>query len=77
MIIDGNQTEKEAMKAFHAGRRAEGLKIQEEFASEFRREYAEKDHCPCKKPAVTTETAKNVWPSIGPTANMFQTACGL
>lgn len=49
MIIDGNQTEKEAMKAFHAGRRAKGLKIQEEFVSEFRREYAEKDHCPCKK----------------------------
>ena len=49
MIIDGNQTEKEAMKAFHSGCRAEGLKIQEEFVSEFRREYAEKDHCPCKK----------------------------
>lgn len=49
MIIDGNQTEKEAMKAFHAGRRAEGLKIQEEFVSEFRREYKEKDHCPCQK----------------------------
>lgn len=46
---DGNPTEKEAMKAFHAGRQAEGLKIQEEFASEFRREYKEKDHCPCQK----------------------------
>ncbi len=49
MIIDDNPTEKEAMKALHAGRRDEGLKIQEEFASEFRREYAEKDHCPCQK----------------------------
>ena len=49
MIIDDNPTEKEAMKAFHAGRRDKGLKIQEEFASEFRREYAEKDHCTCKK----------------------------
>lgn len=49
MIIDDNPTEKEAMKAFHAGCRDKGLKIQEEFASEFRREYAEKDHCPCQK----------------------------
>jgi hypothetical protein len=49
MTIDDNPIEKQAMKAFHAGNRTEGLKIQEEFSSRFRLEYADKDHCPCKK----------------------------
>ena len=49
MIIDGNNKEKEAMKAFHQGNRKGGLKLQEEFAAEFREEYKEKDHCSCKK----------------------------
>ena len=49
MIIDGNEIEKAAMKEFHRGNRKEGLRIQEEFASAFREEYKEKDHCPCKK----------------------------
>lgn len=49
MIIDGNAKEKEAMSSFHAGDRKEGLRIQEEFAKAFREEYAEKDHCSCKK----------------------------
>ena len=49
MIIDNNETEKRAMKEFHLGNRKEGLKIQEEFASAFRTEYAHKDHCPCTK----------------------------
>lgn len=49
MIIDGNPKEKEAMRMFHAGNREEGLRIQEEFASEFREEYKDKDHCPCRK----------------------------
>lgn len=49
MIIDGNQTEKAAMKEFHHGNRAEGLRIQETFVSAFRKEYQTKDHCPCKK----------------------------
>ena len=49
MIIEGNETEKEAMRLFHQGRRAEGLQLQEAFAAAFRTEYAVKDHCPCKK----------------------------
>lgn len=49
MIIDGNSKEKEAMAAFHRGDRAEGLRLQEEFASAFRKEFKEKDHCSCKK----------------------------
>ncbi len=49
MIIDGNEIEKAAMKEFHKGNRKEGLRIQEEFASAFREEYKEKDHCSCKK----------------------------
>ena len=49
MIIEGNQTEIEAMKEFHKGNRQRGLELQEKFAAEFREEYKEKDHCPCKK----------------------------
>ena len=49
MKIDGNEIEKAAMEEFHKGNRAEGLRIQEEFASAFREEYKEKDHCPCQK----------------------------
>lgn len=49
MKIDGNEIEKAAMKEFHKGNRTEGLRIQEEFASKFRKEYADKDHCPCTK----------------------------
>ena len=49
MIIDGNETEKHAMQEFHKGNRTEGLRIQEEFASAFRTEYADKVHCPCQK----------------------------
>jgi hypothetical protein len=47
MIIDGNQTEKDAMKEFHKGNTKEGFRIQEEFASAFREAYKDKDHCPC------------------------------
>ena len=49
MIIDGNPIEKAAMEQFHKGNRQEGLRIQEEFASQFREEYKDKDHCTCKK----------------------------
>ncbi len=49
MMIEENPIEKQAMKAFHAGRREKGLEIQEKFVSRFRLEYGEKDHCPCKK----------------------------
>ena len=49
MIIEGNPKQKEAMEAFHRGDRAEGLRLQEEFASAFREEYKDKDHCPCQK----------------------------
>ncbi|HIY03269.1 MAG TPA: LPS biosynthesis protein [Candidatus Blautia faecipullorum] len=49
MIIDGNEIEKRAMEEFHKGNRKEGLRIQEEFAAAFRTEYANKDHCSCKK----------------------------
>lgn len=49
MIIDENPKEKEAMEAFHRGDRKAGLRLQEEFAAEFRREYEQKDHCSCKK----------------------------
>ena len=49
MKIEGNEKQREAMKAFHRGDRATGLKLQEEFASAFREEYTDKDHCPCLK----------------------------
>lgn len=49
MIIDNNETEKQAMREFHKGNREQGLKLQEEFVAHFREEYKEKDHCSCKK----------------------------
>ena len=49
MKIEGNEIEKAAMAEFHKGNRAEGLRLQEEFAAQFRQEYKEKDHCPCQK----------------------------
>lgn len=49
MKIEGNELEKQAMAEFHKGNRPEGLKLQEQFASAFRKEYADKDHCPCQK----------------------------
>ena len=49
MKIEYNEKEIAAMAGFHKGNRAEGLRLQEEFASEFRKEYADKDHCPCQK----------------------------
>ena len=39
MKIEGNQKELDAMAEFHKGNRAEGLRLQEEFAAEFREEY--------------------------------------
>lgn len=75
MIIDNNETEKRAMKEFHLGNRKEGLKIQEEFASAFRTEYAHKDHCSCTKPADITATARNALPYTGRTRSMCQTVC--
>ena len=48
MTIDGNPKEKEAMAAYQRGDRAEGHRLQTEFITEFREEYQNKDHCPCK-----------------------------
>ena len=49
MKIEGNKKELDAMVEFHKGNRVEGLRLQEEFAAEFRKEYKDKDHCPCLK----------------------------
>ena len=38
MKIEYNEKEIAAMEEFHKGNRAEGLRLQEEFASEFRKE---------------------------------------
>ena len=57
MIIEGNPKQKEAMEAFHRGDRAEGLRLQEEFASAFREEYKDKDHCPCQKSPAAHQQA--------------------
>lgn len=72
MVIENNPKELAAMKKFHEGNRAEGLKLQEEFASEFREEYKDKDHCPCKK---IMEIVRNAWRFTGLIRNMFQTVC--
>ena len=60
MKIEGNQKELDAMVEFHKENRVEGLRLQEEFAAEFRKEYKDKDHCPCLKAVVITETVRNV-----------------
>lgn len=75
MKIEYNEKEIAAMAEFHKGNRAEGLRLQEEFASEFRKEYADKDHCPCQKLVDIMEIAKNVWQFTEPIRNTFQTAC--
>lgn len=49
MKIEGNEKEIAAMKQFHQGNKVKGLRLQEEFASEFRKAYKNKDHCSCKK----------------------------
>ena len=74
MKIEGNEKEIAAMKEFHKGNRSEGLKLQEEFASEFRKEYVDKDHCPCLKAADIMEIVKSAWQYIGHIRNTFQTA---
>lgn len=48
MKIEKNEKELEALSEFRKGNRAEALKLQDEFVAEFREEYANKDHCPCK-----------------------------
>ena len=63
MIIEGNQKELDAMKEFHKGNRKEGLRLQEEFAAEFREE----------KPAAITVTARSVWRYTGRIRSTFQT----
>lgn len=74
MIIEGNEKEKAAMAEFHKGNRKEGLRLQEEFAAAFREEYKEKDHCPCKRPAVIMETVKSAWQFTGHIRSMFPIA---
>ena len=48
MKIEHNEIEIAAMAEFHKGNLVEGNRIQEEFASQFREEYKDKDHCPCR-----------------------------
>jgi len=49
MKIDGNQKEKEAMFEFRRGNLQEGQRLQQEFVCEFREEYRDRDHCPCRE----------------------------
>lgn len=50
MKIDRNPTEMEAMRLYHEGKPEEARKVQEEFLQEFRKEFAERDHCSCTEP---------------------------
>lgn len=49
MTIDCNEKELQAMAEMHKGNREEGARLQEEFITEFRNEYKDKDHCPCQE----------------------------
>ncbi len=55
MLIENNPKEIAAMKEFHKGNRAEGLRLQEEFASEFREEYQDKDHYSQSAPGACSQ----------------------
>lgn len=74
MIIENNPKELEAMREFHRGNRAEGLKLQEEFAAQFREEYKNKDHCPCKKACRYHGNCKECVAIHRPTRSMSPTA---
>ncbi len=50
MNIDDNEIQKEAMRAFHAGDRELGFKLQDDFVAAFHSHYDGKDHCSCAKP---------------------------
>ena len=71
MIIENNPKELEAMKKFHQGNRQEGLRLQEEFVAEFRKEKKKKDHCLVKKRVVIMATVKSVWQFTELIRNMF------
>ena len=47
MTIDCNEKELQAVAEMHKGNQEEGARLQEEFITEFRNEYKDKDHCPC------------------------------
>ena len=68
MKIEGNQKELDAMVEFHKGKRVEGLRLQEEFAAEFRKEYKDKDHCPCllytSPDSNLPGTISSIWSSL-------------
>ena len=65
MIIEGNQKELDAMKEFHKGNRQEGLRLQEEFAAEFRENIKIRITAPVRKHAGITATARSAWRSKG------------
>ena len=76
MKIEYNEKEIAAMAEFHKGNRAEGLRLQEEFASEFRKKNMQtKTTAHVKKLVDIMEIAKNVWQFTEPIRNTFQTAC--
>lgn len=76
MKIEGNQKELDAMVEFHKGNRVEGLRLQEEFAAEFRKEYKDKDHCPCLKACRYHGNCKEcVAQSTERIRNMFLIVC--
>ena len=75
MKIEYNEKEIAAMAEFHKRNRAEGLRLQEEFASEFRKNMQTKTTAHVKKPVDIMEIAKNVWQFTEPIRNTFQTAC--
>lgn len=52
MDIDGNEIQKEAMRAFHAGDRERGFKLQDDFVAALRSHCEDGDHCSCPKPCT-------------------------
>ncbi len=72
MNIEGNKKEIEAMEQFHKGNRQEGLRLQEEFASAFRKNIKIRIIVRARKHVVIMEIAKNVLQFTEHIKNMFQ-----
>ena len=70
MIIEGNQKEKEAMRAFHRGDRQEGLR--KNLQQNLGKSTGTKITALVKKPVAIMETVKNVSQSTGHIRNMFR-----
>ena len=75
MIIENHPKEIQAMQEFHKGNRAEGLRFRRNLPLNSARNMPKRITVPARKPAVTTETAKNASLSTVRIRSTFPTVC--